>query len=64
MNGATAVPSVTTTKILTARRANIIGNNQYFFLTKTNEKNSFKNPMLIINMFKCNLSIMFYTKFP
>ena len=51
MNGATAVPSVTTTKILTARRANIIGNNQYFFLTKTNEKNSFKNPMLIINMF-------------
>ena len=31
MKGATAVPSVTTTNILTANKANIIGSNQYFF---------------------------------
>ena len=46
MNGATAVPSVTTTKMLTASKATIIGNSQNFFLTITNSKNSFKKIML------------------
>ena len=46
MNGATAVPSVTTTKTLTTNRAIIIGTSQYFFLVIRNAKNSFKKLML------------------
>jgi len=46
MNGATAVPSVTTTKTLTTNKAIIIGNSQNFFLTSKKIKNSFKKLML------------------
>ena len=46
MNGATAVPSVTTTKILTASKAIIIGKSQNFFLTAINLINSLKKLML------------------
>jgi len=46
MNGATAVPSVATTRILTTNKAIIIGNSQNFFLANTNVKNSFKKLIL------------------
>ena len=46
MKGATAVPSVTTTKTLTNNKAIIIGTSQNFFLTNKNLINSFKKFML------------------
>ena len=51
MNGATADPWLKTINTPNKAKTIIMGNNQYFFLTITNAKNSFKNPMLIINVF-------------